>query len=151
MKKIKYKTIEYDPARGRETDLGIDVPSFGIHTVKPGGVKIIGTGVSFEFPVFTRIQRFFWRLIFGIDITGVGTLVWPRGRSEHAVLAGVIDQGYRGEVKVKVYNPTESPITFNAGELISQMVPVLTLNIPLVKVDDIDFNTDRGVSGGINN
>lgn len=149
-KKIKFSTKEFVPERDRDTDLGIDMPSFGIHTIRPGDTKIINTGVSFEFPLFTRLQRFIWRVFFGVDVTGVGTLVWPRGRSEHAVLAGVIDAEYRGEVKVKVYNPTERPITFNAGELLAQMVPVLVLNIPLLRIDNVDLNTDRGVSGGIN-
>ena len=149
-KKLRYSSISYAPIKKRGTDLGIDMPSDGIHTVKPGGVKVIDTGVSFEFPLFTRLQRFLWKLIFGIDVTGIGTLVWPRGRSEHAVLAGVIDAEYRGKVKVKVYNPTKTPLTFNAGEFIAQMVPVLVLNVPLVKVDDVSLDTDRGTAGGIN-
>lgn len=149
-KKIKYSTKFFGPKKGRSTDLGIDIPSHGVRTILPGEVKVIDTGVACEFPLFTKLQRFFWRLVFGIDVTGVGTLVWPRGRSDHAVLAGVIDAEYRGEIKVKVFNPLDRPIAFNAGDLIAQMVPVLVLNIPLVEVQAVSTDTDRGVSGGIN-
>jgi len=149
-KEIKFSTIEYNPERGRESDLGIDMPACGVHIIKPGDVKTINTGLSFEFPQFTKLQRFIWRLLFGIDVTGVGTLVWPKGRSEHAILAGVIDVEYRGEVKIKVYNPTDEILLFNAGDMIAQMVPVLALNIPLTKITQVNLNTDRGTSGGIN-
>lgn len=78
--------------------------------------------------------------------------MWPRGANDHAVLAGVIDAGYRGEIKVKLYNPTDKRITIYNGDYIAQLVPVSTLDMELrgVRVGSISKNTDRGESGGIN-
>jgi len=151
-KSIKYEMeggYINEPQRKRETDIGIDLPSSNNATIMPGETVIVGTGVYFEFPTLGKIRRFITKLLLGMEIVGVGTLLWPRGSSKHAVLSGVIDVGYRGEVKVRVYNPTKYPIIFDPGEMIAQMVPVLALNIPLTNVQYVDKNTDRGEAGGI--
>lgn len=157
-KELKFKKKAYDgfgfgPNRNRETDLGIDLPaeaSVRVIRVKPGEIEVVNTGLQFRFPVFSWLQRKIINLIFGVDITGVGGLVWPRSRNDYVVLAGVIDTGYRGEVKVKIYNSSKETVYIDPGDLVAQLVPVLTLNIPLVETDLIETDTSRGTSGGIN-
>ena len=155
-KKLKYRKsthFGYNPQRKRDTDLGIDLPArqnTNAWLIEPGEIKVVDTGLQFKFPVFSWIQRKLVKLIFGIDITGVGGLVWPRSRNDYAVLAGVIDTGYRGKVKVKIYNSSKEAVLIYPGDLIAQMVPILTLNIPLFETDHIETSTSRGTSGGIN-
>lgn len=143
----------YDPQRKRETDLGIDLPaklSANATHIQPGEIAIVDTGLQFKFPVLSKVLRFAIKALFGIDIVGVGGLIWPRSRSDYAVLAGVVDTGYRGTIKVKIYNSSKLPVHISPGELVAQMVPILTLNIPLVEVDSVSTETSRGASGGIN-
>lgn len=51
-----------------------------------------------------------------------------------AILAGVIDAGYRGEIKVVMENLGEQPYTIHAGDKIANMVPhpVLTESVEVV-------------------
>lgn len=147
---IEYVTSFYAPEINRETDLGIDLTSREYNVVKPGKVAIIDTGTSFKFPTLGNIRRLVITLLFGIDIVGVGGLLWPKSRDDFVVLAGVIDTDYRGTIKVKIFNSTDHEIEISPGDQIAQMVPILNLNFPLVKVKAIRKDTSRGTSGGIN-
>ena len=62
------------------------------------------------------------------------------------VLAGVIDSGYRGEVKVCLLNTGEEFVTIEAGDRIAQ---ILFQEVPKFKlIESTDLNkTDRN-SGG---
>ena len=60
--------------------------------------------------------------------------------------AGVIDSGYRGEVKVCLWNSSDKYCVINQGERIAQIlfqeVPHFTMN----EVESLD-DTDRGEGG----
>jgi len=131
----------------RPEDMGIDLPVYGVHSIAPGEVKIIDTGITFDFPISNWVRRKLTKLIFGMEVTGVGGLVRPRSRDDIVVLAGVVDPGYRGTIKVKAYNPTGEKLFFN--QTIAQLVPTLCLHDPLTHGEP-DWDTARGKSGGIN-
>jgi dUTP pyrophosphatase len=61
--------------------------------------------------------------------------------------AGVIDSGYRNEVKVLLVSTSETPVTFKRGEDVAQMVilPVPT-TIPFKAVTDLPASA-RGTNG----
>lgn len=129
--------------------VGIDLPTrSGYEYIPPGAVRTINTGVTFKFPMFGKVRRALYKIILGVDVIGVGGLIWPRSRHNTIVLAGVVDPDYRGEVKVKVYNPTNDSIVVTGK--IAQLVPILAVNTNLKRVDDISKDTPRGDSGGIN-
>jgi dUTPase len=147
------------PARKNDfTDLGIDLPS-GRRTddstvlmVRPGQFIVVDTGITFELPVFGRLRRWLTRLIFGVEATGIGGILKPRSRHNTLVMAGVVDPGYRGTIKVKVYNPNHYVVPFSRQDFVAQFVPVLSLDLKLVQnyTSSIDMNTKRGEAGGIN-
>jgi dUTP pyrophosphatase len=59
---------------------------------------------------------------------------------------GTIDSGYRGEIKVILYNISEAPITINRGDRIAQMVFNKIERFRFNVVDDLD-ETERGNGG----
>lgn len=67
--------------------------------------------------------------------------------------AGVIDQDYRGTIKVKLYNTGDTDYIVKKGDRICQIIFYL---IPKIKIDLVEsqkddilelFNTTRGVNG----
>lgn len=83
---------------------------------------------------------------------GFGGLVVPR--SGHAARHGVgvvngpglIDSGYRGEVRVLLINHGSEPVVFQAGDRIAQLVIVPVPEVEVIEVDDLD-DTSRGENG----
>jgi dUTP pyrophosphatase len=64
------------------------------------------------------------------------------------VLAGVIDSGYTGEVKIVMYCHSSSPIVIRRGDKVAQMVIVNNLNAKFTIEEANELSlTDRG-SGG---
>ena len=59
---------------------------------------------------------------------------------------GVIDQSYRGSIRVRVYNHGTYPITFEKGDAITQLVIVRVLCPGFYQAESLS-ETDRG-SGG---
>lgn len=149
--KYKEKTSNVDqPYRGRATDFGVDLPAAECVLIQPGEVVTVGTGIIFEFPLYGKIRRWITRLTLGVEVIGIGGMIWPRGRSNYDILAGVVDASYRGEIKVKIYNPLSYDIIILSGDYIAQLVPTLSLNLPLLRTQSVLSNTSRGASGGIN-
>ena len=147
--KLEYTCNYLHPEKGDEADLGVDLPYGGEKIVlQPGQSIVFDTGVAFKFPLFSRVRRLFTRLLLGSEITGIGALVWPRGRHEHAVLSGVVDPGYRGTIKVRLNNPTDEPIEIEGK--VAQMVLVPSIKVDLENVHVLDKDTKRGDKGGIN-
>jgi dUTP pyrophosphatase len=60
--------------------------------------------------------------------------------------AGVIDEGYTGEIKVKMYNMGTEPFKVYAGDRIAQLITVLIYNGDY-KQEEVSGNTERGDSG----
>lgn len=60
---------------------------------------------------------------------------------------GLIDAGYRGEVKVILINLGESPVTIARGDRIAQLVIVPVALVAAMEVDDLPGATPRGEGG----
>lgn len=70
---------------------------------------------------------------------------WP-SKKGLTLLGGVIDEGYRGEVKVILLNTTDEPIEIPAGSPIAQFL-IVPIHHPTVRIVDELNETARG-SGG---
>ena len=138
--------------KNKELDVGIDLPASceKDYIIQPFSYEVIDTGIAFEFPIFTRLRRWLIRLVLGVDVTGIAALAWPRSRHDTLIMGGVTDCNYRGTIKAKIYNPTNKPIEYKRYDYIEQLVPILSLNLPLVFSKEISEDTDRGKAGGIN-
>lgn len=122
------------PTRKFPSDAGIDLYTDSGYKINIGEVMKLSTGVAIELPIHTM------------------GLVMAKSRSNFVVGAGIVDQNYRGELKVKIFNPTNELISIEQGDAIAQLivVPILTPLIQEVAYEDFTKETtDRGTSGGI--
>lgn len=60
---------------------------------------------------------------------------------------GLIDSGYQGSIRVKLYNNGDNDYTFKRGEKISQLVLLPILQEKFNLVEDFNEKTDRGQNG----
>ena len=114
-------------------DAGMDLFAAEEVTLGPGEVKPVPTGIKMAIP------------------EGYVGLIWDKsGLSLQGVhrLAGVVDAGYRGEVKVVMANLGKVPYVFKQGQKVAQMLiqPVEAVDIIDVGESDLD-ETARGAGG----
>lgn len=121
----------FAPQRAHSTDAGLDLLSLVDVTVMPQSNVVIDTGVHVELPHGT-----------------VGMIKSKSGLnvSFGIVSEGVIDEGYTGSIKVKLYNNGIRPFTVMRGNKISQLV-VLPCLYPEVEIVDRLEETERGDNG----
>jgi dUTP pyrophosphatase len=112
-------------------DLAADLYSVHAATVEPRQTVLVATGLAMAFP------EDYGALVedrSGLAVKGITTL------------AGVIDPGYRGELKVVLTNVTDLPVTLAAGDRVAQLRIVQKLQASFEEVDDLDA-THRGEGG----
>lgn len=129
--KIKLDAGAKMPVRAHESDAGFDLFAMESDIVPSRGSKTFDTGVHVELPVGT-----------------VGMVKSKSGLNvKHGLTSeGVIDAGYTGSIRVKLYNHSDKAYPVYAGDKISQLVilPILTPDLELV--DELEA-TDRGAGG----
>ena len=135
MKITVQKTMNVqDPTRAHSTDAGLDlhVPEGQGVLVRSGAVYTIDLGVRAAIP-----DGYYGQLTLRSS-AGKKGLVIPNG-------IGIIDSGYRGNLKVLVSALAE-PVLVAAGERICQLV-ILPLPPVDTEVGVVDADTDRGQGG----
>lgn len=123
------------PARAHDDDAGLDLHAAEAATIGPGERASVGTGVAVAIP------------------PDYGGFVLPRSglAAKHGIALvnapGLIDPGYRGEVRVLLLN-TDREATFEVapGDRIAQLVLVKLAVPALAQVDTLD-DTVRGAGG----
>ena len=108
--RIKVKLSDdnaYLPVRTHDTDAGADIRTPEGFTLKAHSDEIIATGVHVELPPNT-----------------VGMLKSKSGLNIRygIVSEGVIDEGFSGEILVKLYNLSDRDYRFQRGDKITQLV-----------------------------
>lgn len=96
------------PTRNNPTDAGLDLYSSETILIHGRSWKAISTGISISIPdgYYARVApRSGMAYYHGID-----------------VFAGVIDSGYRGEIKVILYNAGEKDYLVNNEDKIAQLI-----------------------------
>lgn len=123
------------PRYAQPGDAGADLTSTESLVLQPGQRALVGTGVSLALP------------------EGTVGLVTPRSglAARHGLsivnAPGIIDSGYRGEIKVCLVNlDPATPVEINAGDRIAQLVVMPFLHARFEPVDTLG-ETQRG-SGG---
>ena len=129
--KIKLDTWAYEPTRAHDTDAGLDIKAPFHFTLYPRRTKVINTGVHVQLPE-----------------NCVGLLQSKSGLNikDSILSTGVIDEGYTGEIKVKLYNHGDYPVEFNSGDKISQLI-VLPCRYETVEIVDEIEGGERGDQG----
>ena len=95
------------PTRAHETDAGLDIYSREDAVVREGGSHIFRTGVHVQLPHGTG----------GLVVSKSGLNIFS-----DIITTGLIDEGYTGEVLVKLYNLGDAHYVVHAGDKIAQLV-----------------------------
>ena len=101
--------------------------------IASGARGLLSTGLAMEIP------------------EGCVGLVWDKSgiatKTGLQTIGGVIDSGYRGEIKVAVFNSSSSEIVIRGDQKIAQLLIQNIENPTIVETDDIWEATERGVDG----
>jgi len=123
------------PARAHGDDAGFDLHAAEAATLEPGARASVGTGLAVAIP------------------DGFAGLVLPRSglAARHGIALvnapGLIDAGYRGEVRVLLLNTDrQAPFEIAEGDRVAQLVLVRAEAPELEETDELG-DTARG-SGG---
>ncbi len=120
------------PKYAHDTDAGMDLYLPTPLRLNPHERETIGLGFAMALPSGT-----------------VGLIrdksSWP-SKKGLALLGGVIDEGYRGEVKVILLNTTDQTIEITAGAPIAQLL-IVPIHHPTVNIVDELEETIRGAGG----
>lgn len=129
--KVRLDEWGHMPVRAHETDAGLDIKAPFYAIVPARGSMIFRTGVHVQLPHGTA----------GIMKSKSGLMVRYGITSD-----GLIDEGYTGEIVVKLFNHTDYPYQVHAGDKISQMVIVPVRHEEIELVDELD-DSERGEGG----
>lgn len=131
---LKIKKIHKDaklPHYGHKGDAGLDIFSTIDCVLRKREVKAIPTGIKVAIP------------------EGYVGLIWDKsGVSLEGVhrLAGVVDSGYRGEVKIVMANLSDKPFSIEKGMKIAQLLIQPVVEVEVIEVEDLEA-TPRGENG----
>lgn len=130
---MNYKLNEgaFAPTRAHRKDVGTDLRSPVDVTIYPGESVVIDTGVCAEIP------------------RGFCGQLWSKSglNVNHGITStGLVDSGYNGSIKVKLYNHSHEIYTVHCGDKISQLVIVACVTDDINIVDEISGG-ERGANG----
>lgn len=125
--------IQFVPPR--KLDAGFDIRCLAAERIPPGKFTLISTGLHLAIPQ--------------------GVVGFIKDRSSVALrggvtVAGVIDAGYRGEVKVLLGNMSDTDLVFNPGDKIAQCVLLhYAAEVECVEASSVEDlgDTTRGAGG----
>ena len=130
----------YMPERAHETDAGLDLKSREEKTVYPAfsWSRIAESGV-FDTGVHIELPRGCYGKIEGRSGLNI----------KHSIVCcgGVIDEGYTGSIKVKLYNLGSEPYIVRAGDKIAQLIIQPYLSPELERTDEPLEESERGDNG----
>lgn len=132
---IKIKKTNSDailPQYAHPGDAGMDFFSNEELTLKPGERKLVPTGISMAIPI--GYVGLFW------DKSGIASKFGIKS------MAGVIDAGYRGEIKILLHNISNEEFKIEKGMKIAQMLIQPVEQKELIEVNDLE-ETQRSDGG----
>jgi dUTP pyrophosphatase len=120
------------PAYAHPGDAGMDIFSSEHISLEPGQYLAVATGLAFEIP------------------KGFVGLIWDKSglSTNHGmkVLGGVIDSGYRGEIRIGIINLSKKVYIFEPGDKVAQML-IQKIEIPKIVEIQLLSETKRGSKG----
>ena len=122
------------PARAHVGDAGLDLHAAEPAALEPGARASVGTGVAIEIPA------------------GHAGLVLPRSglAARHGIALvnapGLIDSGYRGELRILLLNTGRERFEVAVGDRIAQLLVSPYAAADPVEVDELESST-RGTGG----
>jgi len=131
---LKVKKLREDaklPYKKHKGDAGLDLYTIEDIELEPNEIKVVSTGIAIEIP------RGYFGLIKDRSSLSMKGL---------HVLAGVIDENYRGEIKIVLCNLSKEPLRIDKYSRIAQLIIIPYLSVYPIEYDELD-QTDRGANG----
>lgn len=133
MKVMKMVQSAILPQKAHAGDLGYDLFAVQEELVYPDETRLISTGIAIQFP------------------EGYGAFIKDRSsvatKMKLFTVAGVIDNGYVGEIRVAVHNAGPDVQKIKAGDKIAQLVLIPTVNFQVEEVNEVVSADARGTGG----
>ena len=130
---VKLDEGAFMPTVGYATDAGIDLRSMETTIVPAYSSAVFDTGVHVKLKEGTA----------GLLVSKSGLNV-----NRDITSTGLIDAGYTGSIKVKLYNHGENDYMVFAGDKISQLVIIPVVRDDWMEaVDDLGVDSERGDNG----
>jgi len=121
------------PEKAHAGDLGYDLYATEDTVILREETRLVPTGIAIEFPA------------------GYGGLIKDRSsvatKKNLFTVAGVIDNGYTGEIRIALFNAAEGPVKISAGEKIAQLVLIPTVDFEITEVAELTSADGRGHGG----
>ena len=133
--KIKIKKINPDgkvPTRAKSSDAGYDLYSTVDMPITPTARQLVPTCIAIEIP-----EGYYGRIA---PRSGLAV------RAGIDILAGVVDSGYRNEIKVVMINLGEGLVSVNKGDRIAQLIIEKCYDVEWEEVNELS-DSDRGEGG----
>lgn len=134
--KIRFKLLNESaklPCYKHKGDSGMDVFSAENISIPPHGFAKIRTGISAEIPPGHELQV---RPRSGMQCVNGIVGAW-----------GTVDECYRGEIGVALYNHTDRVYVVYKGDRIAQLVLAPVTRAEIEQVDELNTKTERGTDG----
>jgi dUTP pyrophosphatase len=131
---LRVKKLHHDaklPSVAHQGDLGCDLYSLEEVAIRSNIQVAVSTGIAIIFP------------------EGWGGIIKDRSSMANAGIytsAGVIDSGYRGEIKILLRNGSDKEFHIKAGDKIAQMIPIRAAKWAIEETKELD-NTSRNEGG----
>ena len=120
------------PSKNHNDDTGMDVTSVEDKVIPARGSAVVDVGLMFAY-----IDYGYW-----VKVEGRSGLGFKHGIIPHP---GIIDQGYRGDAGIKLYNNTDVDYEVKSGDRIAQFVVYKNFDVEITEGEVVD--TDRGAKG----
>lgn len=120
------------PSKNHENDTGFDVYSVEEKVIPARGSSVVNVGLK-----FADIPEGYW-----IKVESRSGLGFKHGIMAHP---GIIDNGYRGDAGIKLYNNTDTDYNIHIGDRIAQFV--IYMNLAMGVEWGKTLETSRGEKG----
>lgn len=121
------------PLYAHAGDAGMDLFANEDCALQIGERAAVGTGIAMQIP------------------EGFVGLIWDKsGRAVNegmTTMAGVVDAGYRGEVKVALVNLGQTTVTIKKHQKIAQLLIQPVVSPTLTEVEELTEESSRGIGG----
>lgn len=124
------------PTRGSKEAAGIDLYACldNYEPIQPGETKLIPTGIACDFP-----EGYFGAL-------AVRSSVGIKRGLRLANQIGIVDNDYKGEIMLGIYNSGKDTVVIDDGERLAQMILLPYALYNIVETDTLS-KTERGEGG----
>lgn len=120
------------PQKNHAEDTGLDVTSVQDVTIPARGSAVVDVGLKFAY-----IEPGYW-----VKVEGRSGLGFKHGIMPHP---GIIDEGYRSDAGVKLYNLTDNDYHIKAGDRVAQFVIYRNYSVEVEEGEIVD--SERGEKG----